>query len=172
MRFLRPLFVLLLCAASLAAADPTRRAPGFSLVDMNGQMRDLADYRGKVVILEFMQSTCPHCATFIEILRNVDRRFPGKVQVLAIANPPADSPQTLRQYIAGHKITYPVMLDCGQMAYTYVLKGNIDLPTIYVIDGNGMIRSQYAYGPLTRGIFEGNDLYNEIARLTGSPARK
>jgi peroxiredoxin len=156
---------LLLCAAALVAAGGPRRAPGFALMDMKGEMHDLADYRGKVVVLEFMQSTCPHCASFVDILQKAQKKYGDQVAILAVGNPPADSPATMNQYIAGHQITYPVMLDCGQVAYSYVLKGKIDLPTVYVIDAKGMIAGEYTYSVLTRGFFEGNELFTDLDRL-------
>ena len=58
---MRIIIATLLFAAALFAADASRRAPGFSLPDSKAQQHDLADYRGKVVILEFIQTACPHC---------------------------------------------------------------------------------------------------------------
>jgi peroxiredoxin len=153
------------CAAALVAADAPRRAPGFALPDYKAKIHDLADYRGKVVVIEFMQSTCPHCATFTAKLNQLQQKYGDKLAILAIGNPPADSPATLADYAAGHKITYPVLFDCGQMAYSYVRTNHIDLPMVFVIDGSGMIRSQYVYGPLARDIFEGDGLSKEIDRI-------
>ena len=56
---MRTVLSTLLCAMALFAAEPPLRAPGFSLPDLKADQHDLADYRGKVVILEFMQTTCP-----------------------------------------------------------------------------------------------------------------
>jgi peroxiredoxin len=169
---MRKLAVILLFTGGLFAADISRRAPGFALTDFKGQIHDLADYRGRIVILEFMQSTCSHCATFVEKLNQIQQKFGDKVAILAVGNPPADSPATLAEYAAGHKITYPVLFDCGQMAYSYVRTNKIELPMVFVIDGSGMIRGQYDYGPLTHDIFDGNGLVNEIGRLVASGAAK
>jgi peroxiredoxin len=168
---MRILQALLLCAA-LAAAQGSRRAPGFALLDTKGQMHDLADYRGKVVVLEFTQTTCPHCASFVEILRKAQQKYGDKVAILAVANPPADSAATINQYVAGHQINYPVMLDCGQMAYSYVLKPNVALPMVYIIDGAGMITGEYAYSVLTRGFFEGNELFTLLDRMVAGAKKK
>jgi peroxiredoxin len=152
---------LLCAAAALFAAGETRRAPGFSLVDAKGQEHDLADYRGKVVLLEFMQTTCPHCNTFAAVLNGIQQRYGDRLAILAVTNPP-DTPATVNQYIASHQITYPILFDTGQMAYSYVRTGALDLPHIYLIDQNGMIKSDYVYGVLTRDIFEGKGLYSEL----------
>src|SRR6516165_6274385 len=95
--------IILLCAAALFAADAPRRAPGFALPDYKGEIHDLADYRGKVVIIEFMQSTCPHCSPFADKLNDLQQKFGDKLAVLAVGNPPVDNPATLGKYAAGHK---------------------------------------------------------------------
>jgi peroxiredoxin len=162
-------FAILLCAALSASAQMAlRRAPSWSLYDSNGQMHDLLDYRGKVVVLEMMQTTCPHCAAFGEVLEGAKQKYGGKVAVLAVVTvlgPSADPPDKVKAYIVGHKITYPILFDMGQMQYSYVLKPRVDLPTVYVIDANGYIRADYAYGVTTRDIFEGKGLFNELDRL-------
>jgi peroxiredoxin len=168
---MRTILTVLLAVAALCSAETGRRAPGFSLRDSNGQQHDLADYRGKVVVLEFMQTTCPHCAGFTPVLQQVQQKYGDKVAILAIAVP-SDTPATVAQYVAGHKITYPVMLECGQVAYSYVRTGNIAFPHVYVVDANGMIQGDWEYGPLTQGVFEGPALMAEIDRLLGAAATK
>jgi peroxiredoxin len=163
--------ILLLCAAALFGGEHTgRRAPGFALPDTKLKMHDLADYRGRVVVLEFMQTDCPHCATFAAVLNQVQQKYGSKVAVLAVANVPHDTPQKLAQYIAGHKITYPVLYDQGQMEYSYLLKGTIENPYVFLIDASGTIRGDWGYGALTKEIFEGKGLFNEIDRLLAGGA--
>src|SRR5438552_9990158 len=87
---MRQTFVILFCAAGLFAADAPRPAPGFSLPDVKAQQHDLADFRGKVVVLEFMQTTCPHCAAFASLLSQVEKKYGAKVAIVSIVNPPDD----------------------------------------------------------------------------------
>jgi thiol-disulfide isomerase/thioredoxin len=166
---------IFLCAAmALTAQMNLRRAPGFCLPDgVNPtQFHDLADYRGKFVILEFMKTNCPHCATFTGILEQVQQKFGDKIAILAAVNTTDDNPNTVRQYIAGHKITYPIMLDMGQMQYSYLRTPTADVPHVYIIDPNGYIRSDYGYSLTTRDIFEGHALLNEIDRWVGGASKK
>ena len=86
-------------------------------------------------------------------------------QLISIVNIPVDNPTTVKQYVTGHKVTYPILLDMGQMEYSYVQKPNVDLPHLYVIDANGYIRSEYGYGITTRDIFEGHGLFTEVDRV-------
>jgi peroxiredoxin len=153
----------LLCA-TLLPAQPPRRAPGFSLPDSQMELHDLADLRGKLVILEFMQTSCPHCQVLAGILERVHEKYGDRVAILAVANPP-DNQTRVRQFIADNKISYPIVFDCGQAAYSYLLTQAFSLPQLFLIDAQGMIRNHFGYGPDTKEIFEGNGLPAELDRL-------
>ena len=62
---------LILASAGVLSAQPARRAPGFSLPDLDYKQYDLADYRGKVVVLDIIQTACPKC---IELTRTLWRK--------------------------------------------------------------------------------------------------
>jgi peroxiredoxin len=160
----------LLCCIALSAADPVRRAPGFCLIDTTGQWQDLADYRGKVVLLEFMQTSCPHCAALVSVLTGLHQKYGDKLAVLSVALSP-DTPQAMQQFASGHKLSYPLMLDMGQVAVSYVRAGSINFPTVYLIDGSGMIRDHWEYTPLTASAFEGGGIAKAVDKLmAGAPA--
>ena len=167
---MKKIVATLLCGVALFAAGPLRRAPGFCLMDTSGQWQDLADYRGKIVLVEFMKTDCPHCAGFSTVLSSLKSKYGDKLAVLAIANPP-DNPQTMMQFVKNHKLTYPLLLDQGQVAVSYVLAQSIQLPAVYLVDANGMIRNSWVDGVLTKDIFEGSGLSREIDKLlAGAPA--
>ena len=166
---MRILVGTLLCALALSAVEPGQRAPGFALPDSRGELHDLYDYRGKPVIIEFMQTTCPHCAAFASTLERVQGKYGNKVAIVAIANPP-DNPNSVSAFIRGHFISYPVLFDMGQAAYSYVRKQTFDLPQVYLVDPNGIIFNSYAYSALTKDFFEGNGLISEIDRMLGASA--
>src|SRR5437868_6259556 len=121
-------------AGALIAADSAnRRAPGFALPDSKMEVHDLADYRGKIVLLEFMQTTCPHCAAFATILNEVQQKYGDRVAILAVANSGHDNQNSVAQYVAGHQVRYPVLFDAGQMAYSYFRSDRFDNPHLYLI---------------------------------------
>jgi peroxiredoxin len=158
---------LILCAVAAFAADPGQRAPGFALMDSNGNVFDHQDYRGKPVVIEFMQTTCPHCAAFADVLNRVQAKYGDKIQILAIANPP-DNPQTVAKFVQGHGVRYPVLFDSGQAAYSYMKKMKFDLPQVFLLDQKGIIFNHYENTALTSEIFQGNGLFGEIDRLLGT----
>ena len=164
--------MMLACAATLLAAGELsgRRAPGFSLPDMNFKQFDPVDFRGKILVVELMQTTCPHCAKFSEILEEAAGKYRDKVAILSVVNPP-DTIGNVKKYIAEKKISYPILFDCGQMAASYLKVGpqnpEFKIPHVFLIDAQGMIRNDYGYSPLTKGIFEGRDLFTELDRMVG-----
>ncbi len=162
---MRTLACFLLCAAALLAGEQTgRRAPGFASPDTNMKLYDLADYRGKVLIIEFMQADCPHCADFAPVLAQVEKRYAGKVAILAVVNSGHDNANTVGQFISAHSIAYPILFDSGQMEYSYVRKMSVDNPYVFVIDAGGIIRDDFGYSAFTKDLFEGNGLFAVIDR--------
>jgi peroxiredoxin len=169
---MRTLLCTLACAASLAASGELsgRRAPGFSLPDMSSNQYDPQDYRGKILVVEFMQTSCVHCAGFSAILEEIAAKYRGHVAVWSIVNPP-DNPATVQAYVRQHGITIPILYDCSQVAISYFKATpqhpDINVPHVFIIDAQGMIRNDYGYSLLTRGIFEGRELFAELDRMLG-----
>lgn len=175
---MRAIVPFLLCAAALFGSGELsgRRAPGFSLPDITGRQHDVADFRGKFVVVEFFQSTCPHCAPFADILVEASRKYAGKVAFLSIAVVPDPAPSVIR-FTQAHKIPFPVLFDCGQVAASYYkatpANPHVEFPHAFIIDPQGRIRNDYGYDMLTRDIFEGRGLFRELDKLVGAaPAAK
>jgi peroxiredoxin len=143
-----------------------RRAPGFSLPESPGKQHDPQDYRGKILIVDFMQVTCEHCVTFSAILEQAKAKYGDKIVVLSIVNPPSDA-KGVADFIAQHKIKTPILFDCGQVAYSYLKPSSptITIPHVFLIDGEGMIRNDFAFGNDTLEVFQGKGLFSEIDKL-------
>ena len=165
------IFVCVLAfAASLMASGELsgRRAPGFSLMDVNFKQHDPQDYRGKILLVEIIKTSCEHCADFAPILEEIVSKYHGRVAALTIVNPP-DTLETVRKYIADHKVTVPVLYDTGQVSISYFKatpqNPDIHVPHLFIIDAQGIIQNDYPYTPLTKGIFEGRDLFSELDQM-------
>jgi len=52
------------CVAFAQAATVGEKAPAFTLTDISGESRSLADYAGKVVVLEWTNYGCPYVRKF------------------------------------------------------------------------------------------------------------
>jgi peroxiredoxin len=135
----------LACAGAQTAFG--RRAPGFSLPDISLKQHDLQDYRGKVVIIDFMKTDCPHCQELTKTLEQIKAKYGDKIQVLSVVTLP-DNQTTVGRYIATHKATSPFLFDCGQMTASFLQitpkNPTVHLPHVVVVDRNGMIRRDLA----------------------------
>jgi peroxiredoxin len=177
MRSFTVLFASVILSFSVLTAGELsgRRAPGFALPDLQLKYHDLADYRGKVVLVDVMRTGCPNCIQLTKQLERVKAKYGNQVMVLSVVNPP-DNQQTVTQYIAEQKVTSPILFDCGQMAASYLKvtpqKPSIHVPHLFLIDGQGMIRNDFEHSPETKSIFEGDGLMQEIDKLLTAPAKK
>ena len=156
---------LLLASGELS----NRRAPGFALPDLGyTHTYDLQDYRGKVVVLDIMSTTCPHCMLLSTTLEQVKAKYGDKVQVLSVVLPP-DTADKVDKYIKTNKITVPVLYDMGQMTISYFNakpgQSQINVPHIFLIDKAGMIRNDFQYDDKSKAVFEGPGLFPEIDKL-------
>lgn len=77
----------------------------FKLLDHRGQSRQLADFKGRAVVVFFGYTQCPDiCPTTLTVMREVMSRLgdsADRLQVLFVSLDPArDTPDVLAQYVA------------------------------------------------------------------------
>ena len=170
--------------AGVAAAQPEplsgRRAPGFSLMDINYNQHDLADYRGKVVVLDFMRTDCPVCNSFAGVLERVRTRFGDQVAVLTVVNAPPDNLKTVSEFIEKYSIKSPILFDTFQVAASYMkltpVNPQFALPHLFLIDAAGQIKKDFEYSGENDKYFTGEaePLMTEIELMlkADSPGRR
>ena len=119
-------------------------APAFELRDLDGRIHRLADYAGKIVVLEWFNPACP----FIQYahtkgpLRDLARSIAGDDLVYLAINPGAPGKQgadveTNRQAVARFGLAHPVLLDPqGVVGRAY---GAAKTPHMFVIDRAGTL---------------------------------
>ncbi|MEZ5363941.1 MAG: TlpA disulfide reductase family protein [Bryobacterales bacterium] len=168
--------VLALCASSAFAANElsNRLAPGFALPDLEFKTHDLADYRGKVVVVTIMRTTCPHCTEFNKVLNEAEKKYGGQLKVIGIVNPP-DNQQSVKRYLLANGLQTTLLFDCGQMAASYLKvtpqNPTIEVPHFFVIDQKGMIREDYGYNMLSKPVFEGTAIYKILDKYVSKPVQ-
>lgn len=142
-------FLILTGAFALFAAGDysNRRAPGFSLMDSHFEQHDIQDYRGKVVVIDFMQTTCPVCNTLADTLVEVSAKYGDKLAVLSIVTLP-DNFAEADKFALRHKAGWPVLFDAGQVMMSYLKlqpngNMNVHFPHLFIIDGAGTIRNDF-----------------------------
>ena len=163
--------IVFLVATSLVISGDlsNRRAPGFALPDPEYRhFYDLQDYRGKVVLIDIMSTTCPHCLLLSTTLEKVKEKYGDKVQVLSVVLPP-DNQATVARFREVNKITVPIICDMGQMTISYLNarpgQSKVDVPHLFLIDQAGIIRNDFSYSDQDKAVFEGPGLYPQIDKL-------
>ncbi len=135
---------LAICLA--AAAGWARKAPDFSLPDSNGKQIRLADHRGKLVVLEFLQTGCPSCQSAGRVLQKLYRedqkRNLPKLMVIGISHDRRGMP-AIRQYIQQHGLSYPVVLGDLMVAVNYLgitpRKPQFHVPVFFFVGPDGQL---------------------------------
>ncbi len=169
---------------------PGTVAPQFTLTDQFGAKVSLSQFRGKVLVLAFVDARCTTVCplttvSMAQAVRMLGPAATGHVQLLGIdANPQATAVTDVRAYSAAHRVMHswdfltgtPAALAAVWKAYhVYVAAshGNIDHePAIYLIDARGRERTLYLTQMAYAGVGQQADLLAEgISRLLpGHPA--
>jgi len=126
-------------AASVIVGDP---APGFTLTDLNGQEHSLADYRGQVVVLEWINPKCPFSERHAKEKTMIGLAHRFDVVWLAINSSSPEHVDSMsatehRAYDTKYGIDYPVLFDpTGAVGHAYDAKTT---PHMFVIDEEGIL---------------------------------
>lgn len=117
-------------------------APEFTLPDLSGGERTLADYRGRRVLLVFSDPACGPCQALAPELQRLHREHAqNNLEVLMVSR--GDREANLSK--AGeHGLTFPVLLQNGwETSREYAMFAT---PIGYLIDERGVIASEVAVG--------------------------
>jgi peroxiredoxin len=128
-------------ASDAATANPAigQTRPEFAMMDIKGNIRNIKDWDGQVVLLNFWATWCPPCLReipdFIEVQHELaDHDF----QIIGIA---VDNETDVRDFVSTMSMNYPVMageMEAIELSQRY---GNSigGLPYSAIIDKNGKI---------------------------------
>ena len=113
-----------------------RPAPGFTLTLFDGRAVQLADFRGKVVFVNFWASWCPPCRAEAPMLESMWRRLREQGVLFLGVNTQDEEPRA-RAFLAEFGITFPSGRDPdGRIAIDYGVWG---LPEAFIVDPAGRI---------------------------------
>jgi len=131
---------------ALAQAAPGKAAPVFALTDLDGRKVQLADLRGKYVVLEWNNPACPFVMKHYNSgnMQGLQKRFTGEGVQWIVVNSTAEShpeylkPAELKAWLQtqGAAPTLAALDADGTIARAYAAKVT---PHMYVIDPNGTL---------------------------------
>jgi len=133
--------VFFLALFQVQALPARETAPLFSGALINtGQQINLADYRGKVILVDFWASWCSPCRASLPAYEQIRQQIgAGEFEIIAI-NVDENSNDAL-EFLKQHPVNYPVLADPeGEIGKPYGVRS---LPRSFLLDRDGKIIASY-----------------------------
>jgi len=120
-------------------ARPGDSRPPFSLVDLDGRLREAAEFDGTPLLINFWATWCRPCVREMPLLQRAAERNAGRLAVVGIA---IDRPEPVADFVQRLKIDYPILVSFDDARDVQGLYGNPGgmLPYSVLIDADGVIR--------------------------------
>ena len=129
-------------ATAKPATDDTKQtqelpeAPLFTLKDLDGDDVSLADYRGKIVFVNFWATWCGPCRMEIPHFVKLTDKYEDDLVILGISVDNPNDYEKIPAFSSNFNINYPILLDnTGEVSYKY--GGVSSIPVTFVLNRDG-----------------------------------
>jgi cytochrome c biogenesis protein CcmG/thiol:disulfide interchange protein DsbE len=130
---------LMLCADA-TAAKVGDVAPTFSRADLGGNQMRLADYRGKIVLLNFWATWCAPCRKEMPLFSQWQNEYGAKgLQIIGVSMD--DESAAVKEFLAERPVTYRILMSDAKLGEDF--GGVLGLPLSFLIDPQGRIVAKY-----------------------------
>jgi peroxiredoxin len=148
---------------SRAAIKPVAKrnpAPAFTLKDSQGATFNLADYKGKVVLLNFWATWCGPCKLEIPWFVEFEKGYRDKGFAVLGISMDEEGWEVVKPYVERAKVNYRMAIGNDSLAQQY---GGVEsLPTSFLIDRDGKIAAVHI------GLVSKGDYQKDIEHLIGT----
>ncbi|MCB9080606.1 MAG: TlpA family protein disulfide reductase [Lewinellaceae bacterium] len=140
-------------------------APPFALKDIQGNLVRLADYRGKIVILDLWATWCAPCIASFPAMQQLTEKYPEVVFLfIAVDEKGNNALERVQKFIAKNKYPFLVLMDepLDKTSDKYLITSSYQpngIPAKYFIDTNGNLRFR------SKGFDTDAELINEIEAM-------
>ncbi len=112
--------------------------PAFSVKMLDGSTVQMAELKGKVVLVNFWATWCPPCRKEIARLQqDVVERFAGHEDFVLLPIAIDDTERAVKDFVARNGYTFPVAFDGGQKIYKMFAEKYV--PRNFVVGRDGRI---------------------------------
>ncbi|MCW8914817.1 MAG: TlpA family protein disulfide reductase [Magnetovibrio sp.] len=116
--------------------DGKPMAPEFTLVNLDGEKQSLADFKGKVVIVNFWATWCPPCRAEMPSMQRAWNVIKDK-GVVMLAIHVGGNEDKIWSFVGDYELDFTVLIDAdSKVADAWPMKG---LPSTFVVDPEGRI---------------------------------
>lgn len=124
-----------------AAGDTSRKAaPNFTVNDSKGAPVSLADYKGKVVLLNFWATWCHGCVEEMPWFMEFQDKYRAKGLAVIGVSMDDDGWKSVTPFVEEKKVNYRVVIDDKKVSAEFGLGA---MPMTVLIDRNGRIANNY-----------------------------
>jgi peroxiredoxin len=132
--------------SALAMPPVPRPAKEFDFVEASGKHVLLSSLKGKVLIVQGLLTTCPHCQAFSQILSKMQTEYgPRGFQAMGIGMD-AD-PTSVQNYITTYHVNFPVAYAPSDTLLSFLGHSALErlmVPQVVIIDKKGVIQAESA----------------------------
>ena len=146
----------------LTELEPTA-PPALTLSDLSGRQHSLADFTGRVVVVNFWASWCTPCLTEMPSLRSLSAEMKDRPFIVLAVNV-GEGERSAGAMAKRLELDFPILLDSDSAVFESW--GNTVLPSAYVVDRQGRLRYR-VQGPLE---WDGLDVVESLNALAEEPA--
>jgi thiol-disulfide isomerase/thioredoxin len=122
----------------LPAPDGSSDTPEMLIPMIDKSTLKLSSLRGKVVLLDFFLSTCPHCRDHAPHMVEIYQQY-GKsgLVILGLAADPQDKAESVKAFIKEFKLSYPVGFVTTEVIAYYTDSHNHGVPQMVLFGPDG-----------------------------------
>jgi peroxiredoxin len=147
-RKLTTLAVLLALGAfpASATAPVPRQSPELLIVEPSGKQMRLSSLKGKVVMIEFLVTNCPHCLRVAQTISKLQSELGSRgFQSIGVAFDTGVSGQMVTKFAQQFAVNFPIGYVSSDKVDSYLGRSGTErfrVPQVVVIDRKGVIRAQ------------------------------
>jgi peroxiredoxin len=112
-------------------------APAFELKDLDGKTVRLADFHGKVAVVNFWATWCPPCRAEVPDFVRLQAKYRSQGLAIVGLSLDAEGAGKVRPFVDEYNVNYTMLLANDETARAY--GGIVGIPTTFVLDRNGTI---------------------------------
>ena len=148
MRLLASAAALFALTVTAFATPPVpRKSPDFVINDPSGKQIPLSSFKGKILVMPLMFTTCPHCQREAQMLTKLQKEFASRGVVMQGTVFNNANGAMASQFVKEFNIGFPVGYNTRDQVVGYLGLSVMDrwvVPQVVIIDKDGTIVAQSA----------------------------
>lgn len=125
---------------AIVRLELTGKSLSLAGLGMTGAQVDVRQFKGRVVLVQFWATWCKTCTQDLPQLRALHDEYRGKFEIVGVNLDEGAAPQPIQAYLTQNGVAWPqIVQPQGQRGPIATEYGLISLPTMFLIDQNGVV---------------------------------